>query len=125
MTQTVQQAATTTVLSTTPNPSTFGQTVTFTAIVAPTAGTGRPTGTVTFSIDGVDQTPPNLSVVGGKEQATFTTSTLTIAAHAIGATYSGDANFLTSTATSVTQTVLTPTTTTVSTPPNPSFSVRP
>jgi hypothetical protein len=53
------------------------------------------TGTVTFAIDGMAQTPVNL--VNGV--ATFTTMTLAAGMHTVTATYSGDANFTTSTAT--------------------------
>ena len=40
--------ATTTTLTSSTNPSVFGQSVTFTATVAPSSGSGTPTGTVTF-----------------------------------------------------------------------------
>jgi uncharacterized repeat protein (TIGR01451 family) len=49
--QQVDKANTATALSSSPNPSTFGQAVTFTATV--TSSVGTPTGTVTFTIDGV------------------------------------------------------------------------
>ena len=55
---------TTTTLDVTPENSTFGQTVTLTAVVA-TAGTGIPAGTVTFTIDGQAQAPVRLTEVGG------------------------------------------------------------
>ena len=49
MTQTVGTDNTTTVLSSSANPACLGQSVTFTATVAPVPpGTGTPTGTVTF-----------------------------------------------------------------------------
>ena len=53
LTQASTETATTTTLSSSANPSTPGQAVTFTAIVAPTTGTGMPTGMVTFTIDSV------------------------------------------------------------------------
>ena len=46
-------------------------------------GTGTPTGTVTFTIDGQAQTPVGLSVVNGVDQAAFSTSTLASAQHTI------------------------------------------
>ncbi|HLG92314.1 MAG TPA: Ig-like domain-containing protein, partial [Acidimicrobiales bacterium] len=50
LTQTVNQAATTTALSSSANPSVTGQSVTYTATVAASApGSGTPTGTVSFS----------------------------------------------------------------------------
>jgi hypothetical protein len=50
-TQTVGQAGTTTTVTSGPDPSVFGQAVTFTATVVP-PGAGTPTGTVVFTIDG-------------------------------------------------------------------------
>ena len=76
----------------TPNPSTGGHAVTFTAIVSPTTGTATPTGTVTFRIDGVAQVPVR-PVTGGRDVATFTTSALLAGSHAISASYSGDSRF--------------------------------
>jgi hypothetical protein len=78
----------TTTLSSSLNPSVFGQAVTFTATVS-TTGPGTPTGTVTFTIDGTAQTPVPLS--GG--QATFATSTLAVGTHSVAAAYSGDNTF--------------------------------
>src|SRR5262249_48076737 len=74
------------------NPSTVGQELTFTAFVTAQGFQGTPTGTVTFTIDGQAQTPVPLSVVGGVDQAQFTTSTLTAGQHSVTAVYSGDAN---------------------------------
>ena len=48
---------TTTTLSSSLNPSTFGQQVTFTAVVTAPGFPGTPTGTVTFTIDGQAQLP--------------------------------------------------------------------
>jgi Bacterial Ig-like domain (group 3) len=97
---------TTTLSSSAPSGSSFGQAVTFTATVAPISGSGSPTGTVTFTIDGTAQTPVPLQVLGNVDQASLPPiSSLTIGQHTIGATYSGDDNFVTSTAQSLTQTV--------------------
>jgi Big-like domain-containing protein/peptidase M28-like protein len=99
--ETIQGAtATTTTLSSSPNPSTFGQSVTFTANV--TSGAGVPTGTVTFK-DGTSTL--GTSALDGMGHATFTTSTLSVASHSITAVYGGDANFNGSTSAIVTQTV--------------------
>jgi hypothetical protein len=95
--QIVGKAATTTVLTSSPNPSSPGQAVTFTATV--TSGTGTPTGSVTFAADGATIASTPLS--GGV--AILTTSALTVS-HTITATYNGSTNFATST-TSLTQTV--------------------
>src|SRR5207253_7832780 len=44
--------ATTTSVSSAQNPSVFGQSVSFTAVVTPQSGSGTPTGTIQFMIDG-------------------------------------------------------------------------
>ena len=73
--------------------------VTFTATVSSTAGT--PTGSVSFT-DG--QTLLN-SVPLAEGVATYTTSSLALGAHSIIAIYSGDANFVSVTSSTLTQTV--------------------
>ncbi|MEV6319295.1 Ig-like domain-containing protein, partial [Streptomyces sp. NPDC051776] len=116
------KAATTTTVTSDPNPSVTGQPVAFTATVTPAApGTGAPTGTVTFTISG----GPTLTapVVAGR--ATVSTSALTAGPHGVTAVYSGDAVFASSTGT-ITQTVLTAsTTTTVTSAPDPSVVGEP
>ncbi len=89
--QTVNQASTTTALSSSANPSVFGQPVTVTATVVPVApGAGTPTGNVVFTVDGAAQ--PAAALSGG--QATFTTAAPpSLGAHTITATYGGDTNF--------------------------------
>jgi hypothetical protein len=73
------------------NPSVFGQTVTFTATVTADApGSGTPTGTADFFIDGSDASGP-VTLSGGS--ATFSTAGLTIGTHSISVTYNGDTNF--------------------------------
>jgi Bacterial Ig-like domain (group 3) len=95
--QVVNQAAASTIttLSSTPNPSVTGQTVTFTATVAAADGTGTPTGTVNF-VEGTTTLASSVTL-DGSDQATFTTSSLAVGSHTITASYSGDGNFLTST----------------------------
>jgi hypothetical protein len=94
--QVVNKASTTTTLASAPNPSTSGQTVTFTATVAPVApGTGTPTGTVDF-LEG-STTLASGATLDGSDQATFTTSTLSAGSHTITANYSGDTSFSAST----------------------------
>ncbi|HEY2786847.1 MAG TPA: Ig-like domain repeat protein, partial [Fimbriiglobus sp.] len=113
--QTVNGAATTTTLVGAPNPSNFGDSVTFTATVGSTAGT--PTGTVTF-FDGANQLGTG-SLTGGT--ATFSTSTLTVGSHSITASYGAAGNFAGSTSSAFTQTVNgASTTTSVTGTPNPS-----
>jgi Big-like domain-containing protein len=81
---------TTTTLSATPGSSTYGNSVTFTATVAHTSGTGAPTGTVTFSDGGTNLGTGTLDASGN---TTFTTSTLSAGSRSITATYGGDSAF--------------------------------
>ncbi len=97
--QVVGKATTTTTLVSSLNPSSFGQSVTFTASVTPQFS-GTVTGTVTF-YDGTTALK-TVSLSGGV--AKFTTKTLTHGAHTITATYNGNASFSGSSA-SLTQTV--------------------
>jgi hypothetical protein len=113
------QAATTTTLTSNVNPSQSGQSVTFTATVA--AGSGMPTGTVTFK--GGTSTL-GTAALNASGVATFTTSSLAAGSHSISAAYGGDANFAPSTSTALTQTVNAPalsaTTTSLASSVNPS-----
>jgi hypothetical protein len=94
--QVVNQASTTTAVASSPNPSTSGQTVTFTATVAPVSpGAGTPSGTVSF-IEGATTLASSVTL-NGSDQATFTTSSLASGSHTITASYSGDSSFKTST----------------------------
>jgi uncharacterized repeat protein (TIGR01451 family) len=109
---------TTTTLSSSPNPSTPGQDVTFTATVAPTSGSGTPTGSVNF-YEGetlLGSGPLNASGV-----ATYVTSSLAAGEHTIKAIYGGDTVFDDSTSADLTHTVQDATTTTaLVSAPNPS-----
>ena len=121
VTVTVSQASTTTALGSAPNPSVFGQNVTFTATVAVTSpGSGTPTGTVTFS---EGSTTLGTGSLNGSGQATYATSTLSIGSHTVTASYGGDTNFTGSTSGSVAQMVnKVSTTTTVASSNNPSVA---
>jgi hypothetical protein len=89
VTQNVTSATATTTLSATPNPSTFGQPVTFAVTVKGNGGT--PTGTVTFT-DG--ETTLGTTSLDSSGQGTFITSMLTVRSHIIIANHGGDPNFL-------------------------------
>ena len=104
LTQTINRANTTTTInSNTPNPSNQNTAVTVTFSVAVNSpGAGTPTGTVTVS-DGVNSC--TASVATGSCMITLTTSGM----RTLTATYSGDANFNTSTSAGVSQTVAPPT----------------
>ena len=119
LSQTVNKTATTTTVVGAPNPSVFGQAVTFTATVTATApGGGTPTGTATF-FDGVTNLGTGALSAGGL--ATLTTSALTVGAHQVTAQYGGDTNDNGSTSAILTQTVNQgATTTTLTAAPNPS-----
>ncbi len=112
LTQTVNQAATTTSLGTSGTPSTFGQSVTFTATVS----APRATGTVTF-LDGSTSLGTATLVSG---TASFSTSTLSVASHSITAVYGGDISYAGGTSLAVNQVVnKAPTTTTLTSSLNP------
>ncbi len=71
----------------------LGDTVTLTATVTPASGAGTPTGLVTFFDGAKPLGSGTLSVAGGNDQATFSTSALFSGIHSISAAYDGDANF--------------------------------
>jgi MYXO-CTERM domain-containing protein len=99
--QVVGGAATTTTLTSSVNPSVFGQSTTLTATVT-SAIAGTQTGTVTFS-DGV--TTLGTAMLNAAGVATFSTSTFSVGTHALGAVYGGDTNFATSTSAGLAQVV--------------------
>jgi hypothetical protein len=89
VTQTVAQDSTKTALTSSVEPSVYGQSVKFTATVSVVSpGAGTPTGTVTF-YDGTTKLGTG-TLSGG--QASFTTSALSVGGHSITATYGGDTN---------------------------------
>jgi hypothetical protein len=96
--QVVLQAVSTATLTSSPNPSTAGQPVTFTAKI--TSPTAKPTGPVTFTAG--KSVLGTVSLSGGK--ATLTTSSLATGSTVVTVTYNGDSNIAKSSA-SVTQTV--------------------
>ena len=105
LSQVMNQATTTTSLISSPNPSTYGTSVTFTAHVTPTTASGS----VSF-IDGTTAIGSG-TLSGGV--ATFSTSMLSVAGHSITAAYGGDTNDATSTSSPVVQTVNQGTTSTI------------
>ncbi|HWE63246.1 MAG TPA: DUF4082 domain-containing protein, partial [Chloroflexota bacterium] len=92
-------AATTTTLSSSLNPSTSGQSVTFTAHV--TSASGTPTGTVSFRDNGTQIGTGTLA----SGSTTFATSSLAVGSHPITAVYLGATGFAGSTSTTVSQVV--------------------
>jgi hypothetical protein len=114
-TQTVGSASTTT-LTSSPNPSNVGLNVTFTATVSGPAGVVAPTGTVSFLDNGVSIGSANLS----NGTAVFNITTLSAGTHSVVASYNGDGTYSTSRSNPLTQTVRSGTTTTLTSFPNPS-----
>jgi hypothetical protein len=106
ITQTVKLTSTTTILTSSRNPSLLGDSVIFTATVSPTTGTGTPTGTVIFSnYDWENKTWEQLgtgNITSG--QVTYMTSTLSVGNDDIQAVYKGDSDFYSSSS-SITQVV--------------------
>jgi uncharacterized repeat protein (TIGR03803 family) len=100
VTQQVNRATTTTTLVSSLNPSSYGQPVTFTATVVPQFG-GTVEGSVAF-YDGKTLLGHGVGVSGG--MASFTTSTLSVGVHTIGAKYEAVGDFTGSSA-SLRQTV--------------------
>ncbi|HVS44717.1 MAG TPA: Ig-like domain-containing protein, partial [Candidatus Dormibacteraeota bacterium] len=110
----VTKASTSTALSSSKNPSTSGDSVTFTAVVTSSGGT--PTGTVNFADGGISF---GTGALDGTGTATFSTSALTLGTHTITAGYGGDTNFNTSNSASLSQLVRAASTTALTAAPNP------
>lgn len=98
---TVNTVGTNLTLTSAPNPSIVGQSVTLTATVAPASGNGTPSGIITFT-DNISGTLGTATLTNGV--ATYTTSSLTQASHTITASYGGDNNYSNS-SNSISQTV--------------------
>ncbi len=98
--QTVNQAGSTTELTSSENPAIYGDLVTF---IAEVSGPGvAPTGTITF-YDG--STAVDTETLDSCGDAAFTTNDLGVTSHTITAVYSGDDNYYGSTSSAVTESV--------------------
>jgi Bacterial Ig-like domain (group 3)/Putative Ig domain len=104
---------TVTALTSSANPSTTGQSVTFSVVVSSGAA-GTPTGTVTFMDDTTTLGTSTLDATG---TATFATSGLAAGTHSITAAYGGDAVFAASSSAILSQMVTGPADFTLSTQP--------
>jgi hypothetical protein len=92
LSQQVNEASTTTTLSLSPNPVSYGSQETYTATVAAVSpGAGTPTGTVQFKDDGFDLGLP--ATLNGSGVASLTQSSPYLGTATITATYSGDSSF--------------------------------
>jgi Big-like domain-containing protein/List-Bact-rpt repeat protein len=117
LSQTVNAASTTTTLISAPNPSLVGQPVTFTATVGSSTG-GIATGTVRFQ---EGKTVLGSSALNAQGKAIFITSSLSTGSHNIKAVYAGTSSYGGSTSANIKQVVnLAPTTTSLTSSPNPS-----
>jgi len=100
--QQIPPTSTTTTVTSSGNPSIVGDSVTFTATIAPASGTVVPTGTVQFKVDGSPfDSPVVVTAAGGGTYngtaASIATSTLAVGAHAVTAEYTADGIFASST----------------------------
>jgi hypothetical protein len=95
--QTVSSIGTVTGIESSADPSTFGDDVTLTAVVTPVAGSGAPTGTVTFTEGPTVLGTATVGTVGGRQQASITLSGLSAGEHDVVAAYSGSEQFAAST----------------------------
>lgn len=112
--------STTTSLSSSQNPSSYGQSVTFTATVHCSSCGSQPSGSVTFSDGSTTLATVPLTVGHTSSTATYSTSSLAVGTQTIKASYGGGSGFGTSSAT-LSQTVnAAATTTAVTSVPNPS-----
>jgi hypothetical protein len=107
-------------LSSSLNPATVGQSVTFTARATAT-GPG-PTGSVIFQDNGTHISQVSLA---GDGSAAFTTSSLNVGSHAIRAIYSGDSNYDSQSVTLTEVIAPAPTLTILSVSPNPAYVGQP
>jgi predicted secreted protein len=110
-TLTVKSTSSVTVTSSA-NPSPSGQSVTFTATVSPAAATG--------SVQFLDGSTVLGSVTLNGSSAVFSTSSLAAGTHTISAVYSGDSNYLTSTSSTIAQSIQTASSITLLSLQNPS-----
>lgn len=92
----VNKGMRTPIITSSVNPSDFGQSVTFSAVVPAIAGV-IPTGTMQFRVDGVDMDVPVTLNASGV--ATVTTSMLPSGTRFISVVYSGDSNYMSRTGT--------------------------
>ncbi len=95
------KTATTTAVAVSGGTLTYGQSITFIAVVTPVSGSGE-TGNVQFQVDGSNFGSP-VSLSGNT--ATYATTALAAGSHSVVAVYSGDAKFTGSTSGTASQSV--------------------
>ncbi len=93
--ESLSQVSTTTSVGALPTTSTYGQSVTITATVAPTSGTANPTGSVTFTDNGTTALGSSaLSTTAGVTTASILVTSLPVGGDSITASYGGSSGFL-------------------------------
>jgi MYXO-CTERM domain-containing protein len=103
LTQIVNVATSTTGITSSTNPSVFGQSISIVATVTSSAmGAAEPSGSVTFS-DGA--TTLGTAMLDAFGVATFPTSQLAVGTHMLVAVYAGDSNYASSASTAMSQVV--------------------
>jgi hypothetical protein len=90
LSQVVTKSPVTITVTSSVNPSNFGQSVTFTFTVTGVAGLATPTGSIAFTDGGTLIASPVLNPLG---VAAYTTVTLSGGSHSLAAVYGGDANY--------------------------------
>ena len=121
--QFVDQASTSTTLSSNLNPSAFGKPVIFTATVGPNEpGGGTPAGQVAFSSDGSPISGCSAVALNDSAQATCTTSSLSVAGHTVVAAYGGNVDYVASSGSLIQTVGQEATTTTETSSQNPSVT---
>ncbi len=111
--ETVQQAPTTTVLTSSTDRAPQGQNVAFTATVTPASASG--------TVNLMQGTSILATSTLANGVATFSISTLPVGSNSIYARYAGNASYLPSSSATVTQVILIITSTTLTTTPNPTM----
>lgn len=90
LTEVITRTAATVTLTSTVNPSAYGETTTFTFTATGVAGLGTPSGTVVISDGATWLATPPLDASG---VARFTTAALLVGSHTLTAVYGGDVNY--------------------------------
>ncbi|MEV7795892.1 Ig-like domain repeat protein [Streptomyces sp. NPDC087512] len=124
-THSVRRALTTVAVTSAPDPSVVGETVAFTATVAPvTPGAGTPTGTVTFDF-GDGTTPATATLTGGTATVSHSYTSRSGAPYPVVVTYSGNPDFVSSGGAAPHTVNRASTTTSVTSAPDPSVVGQP
>ncbi len=102
--------ATTTALTSSPNPSLLGESVTLSATVTKSSGSGTPSGTVSFYLGTPSGTHSLLGTgtLNSSGKATFTTTSLPAGTDSLYAVYGGGGSFAASTSPVISQVVIGP-----------------